>query len=57
MKEYAKTDYRSMYDLIIGMESLHGLKAVLDFKNSRIEINNVILPMLSLSAIQDLSMF
>ena len=34
-----------MYNLIIGRETLTELRAVLDFKNATIEIDNVILPM------------
>ena len=51
--DYPGTDSQSLHNLTTGREILNKLKAVLSFENSTIKINGVILPMHSLSAIQD----
>ena len=53
MVEYANTNKQLLYNLIIRRETLRKLMSVLELKNSMIEINGVILPIQSLSAIQD----
>ena len=53
MVGYATISRQSLYSFIIGREILNELKAVLYFKNYTVETNSIILPMQSLSAIQD----
>ena len=45
MVVYTSTKWESLYDVITRREALNKLKVLLDFKNSTIGINNVILPM------------
>ena len=53
MVEYKSTDRCPLYELIIGSETLNNSKTVLDFKNSFMDITNVIFSIHSLLAIQD----
>ena len=54
--KYIITDRLSLDNLVLGRETLNELKAIVDFKNSTIDINIVILSMQSVSAREDPSM-
>ncbi len=43
--EYNPGNDKPMYDLIIGKQTMHDLGVVLDFKESTIQINEILLPM------------
>ena len=42
----------TMYDLIIGKETMHNLGVVLDFKESTIQIDKILLPMRNIANLQ-----
>jgi hypothetical protein len=41
-----------MYDLIIGKQTMHNLGVVLDFKESTIQIDEILLPMRDIANLQ-----
>jgi hypothetical protein len=42
--EYAEGGPKPLYDLITGKQTLHGIGAVLDFKEKTITIDDILLP-------------
>jgi hypothetical protein len=50
--EYDAGANASMYDLIIGKQTLHDIGAVLDFKDRSITIDNILLPMRNIVNLQ-----
>ncbi len=50
--EYDTGANAPIYDLIIGKQTLHGICAVLDFKDRSITIDNILLPMRNIVTLQ-----
>ncbi len=50
--QYSPGDQASMYDLIIGKQTMHDLGVVLDFKEKRIQIDEILLPMRNIANLQ-----
>ncbi len=50
--EYSKGGPPSLYDLIIGKQTLHDIGAVLDFKERTITIDDILLPMRNIDNLQ-----
>ena len=50
--EYNPGSDKPMYDLIIGKQTMHDLGVVLDFKESTIQIDEILLPMRDIANLQ-----
>ncbi len=50
--EYPKGGPQLLYDLIIGKQTLHDIRAVLDFKEKTITIDDILLPMRNINNLQ-----
>jgi hypothetical protein len=50
--EYPKGGLKSLYDLIIGKQTLHDIGAVLDFKEKTVTIDEILLPMRNINSLQ-----
>jgi hypothetical protein len=50
--EYPKGGLQPLYDLIIGKQTLHDIGAVLDFKETTITIDYILLPMRNINNLQ-----
>ena len=51
--KYLQRDSKPLYDLIIGLETLHELNCVLDFAEQSITLDGITLPMRKLESVQD----
>jgi hypothetical protein len=50
--EYSPGDQASMYDLIIGKQTMHNLGVKLDFQEKTISIDKILLPMRNIANLQ-----
>ncbi len=50
--EYSPGDQASMYDLIIGKQTMHNLRVKLDFQEKTIKIDEILLPMRNIANLQ-----
>ncbi len=50
--EYIPGDQASMYDLIIGKQTMHDLGVKLDFQEKAIKIDKILLPMRNIAHLQ-----
>ncbi len=50
--EYSPGDQAPMYDLIIGMQTMHELGVILDFQEKTIKIYEILLPMRNIANLQ-----
>jgi hypothetical protein len=49
---YSQEDQALMYDLIIGKQTMHNLGVVLDFKEKKIQLDKILLPMRNITNLQ-----
>jgi hypothetical protein len=50
--EYSPGDQATMYDLIIGKQTMHNLEVILDFQEKTIKIVGILLPMRNIANLQ-----
>ena len=50
--EYGRNGAPLLYDLILGKQTLHDLRVVLDFKEKTIAIDEILLPMRNINNLQ-----